>query len=656
MPKPRYLTKSRFKLACECPTKLFYTAKHDIYANTKLDNSFLKALADGGYQIGELAKHYFPKGCDITSLDYDESLTQTNALMQRESVTIYEAAIKHDSLFIRVDVLKKQGNQIDLIEVKAKSFDTNNPDVFLNKKNGSLSKKWRAYLYDVAFQKYVVSQAFPDCQVSAYLMLVDKATRCPTDGLNQKFRIEKNSSGRWNVHVSDNLNENDLSEKLLCQIPVDCYCDMIFNNEDAAVTDPLSFDERISLYAKQYASDIKIESPLSSACHECEFKTTEPTNLRSGFKECWSKQLSWSDEDFLNPTILSLWDNRNKGKQLSDGIYRLTDLHKDDISVKSDGDAGLSRSQRQWMQIEKARDNDNDVFLDADALRQEMTSWVFPLHFIDFETAMPALPFNKGRHPYEGIAFQFSHHIAYEDGRVEHKGQYLNTKTGVFPNYDFIRALKSELSGDNGSIFRYATHENTYLNMIHHQLQEDTTDIKDRDELCSFIETITHKKEKNRILRRGERDMIDMLVLVKRYYFDPEAGGSNSIKQVLPSILNRSDYLKEKYAQAIYGAENGLVSLNFKNWAWVTYNNERVADPYSLLPKIFSDVTKHDMDLLTQEDELKDGGAAMTAYARMQFEEMSDYERKQIQNALLMYCELDTLAMVMLYEGWREMV
>ena len=71
---------------------------------------------------------------------------------------------------------------------------------------------------------------------------------------------------------------------------------------------------------------------------------------------------------------------------------------------------------------------------------------------------------------------------------------------------------------------------------------------------------------------------------------------------------------------------------------------------------MFQDVSDRDFSLLTQEDELREGGAAMTAYARMQFEEMGDYERDEIQKALLKYCELDTLAMVMLYEGWREFI
>ena len=62
MTKQRFLTKSRFKLACECPTKLFYTAKEQLYANQTVDDPFLIALADGGFQVGELAKCYFPAG------------------------------------------------------------------------------------------------------------------------------------------------------------------------------------------------------------------------------------------------------------------------------------------------------------------------------------------------------------------------------------------------------------------------------------------------------------------------------------------------------------------------------------------------------------------------------------------------------------------
>ena len=51
---------------------------------------------------------------------------------------------------------------------------------------------------------------------------------------------------------------------------------------------------------------------------------------------------------------------------------------------------------------------------------------------------------------------------------------------------------------------------------------------------------------------------------------------------------------------------------------------------------------------------IQEGTAAMTAYARMQFAKISDMERDSIIKGLLKYCELDTLAMVILWEYWNN--
>ena len=98
-----------------------------------------------------------------------------------------------------------------------------------------------------------------------------------------------------------------------------------------------------------------------------------------------------------------------------------------------------------------------------------------------------------------------------------------------------------------------------------------------------------------------------------------------------------------------------ILSLNYHNWTWVKVENNMGTYPYKLLPKMFEDVSDKDYILLNN-DQLRDGGAAMTAYAMLQFTEMSDYERSEIEKALLKYCELDTFAMVMIYEGWKDMV
>ena len=100
MSNPRYLTKSRFKLAMECPTKLFYTGKKD-YANQKLSDPFLAALADGGFQVGRLAQCYFHGGTEIETRDYDEAVRQTEELLKQEHAIIYEAAFRYSNFFIR---------------------------------------------------------------------------------------------------------------------------------------------------------------------------------------------------------------------------------------------------------------------------------------------------------------------------------------------------------------------------------------------------------------------------------------------------------------------------------------------------------------------------------------------------------------------------
>lgn len=655
--KPRYLTKTRFKLGLECPTKLFYTGNPE-YPNQNIDDSFLEALAEGGYQVGELAKCYFPGGHNISSLDYAEAEKQTLELLKQDKVVIFEPAIRFGNLFIRIDILVKDGNHFDLIEVKAKSYDPRIEDFFLNK-NGTIVSDWLPYFYDIAFQKYVLSQAYPNSWIDTYLMLADKSVECPTDGLNQKFKIERDASNRKGVQISSALSPEDLSPRLLAQVPVNEMVNLVMEGKETKEPKARSFVDEIKYLASIYESDTRVYSKIGSLCRKCEFRCSPEQSiqgLRDGFKECWGQALGWKDSDFDEPNVLEIWNSRRKDDWIEDGRAKITDLNESDIGPKPDKEPGLSASERQWLQVEKVQKNDSTPYFDKFGIRSEMDAWVYPLHFIDFETSMVAIPFNKGRRPYEGIAFQFSHHKVYEDGTVEHAGEFLSTQRGVFPNYDFVRELKRQLEQDQGTIFRYSPHENTFLNVIYRQLKEDSSHIPDRDELLEFIRTITYSSGSSAERWVGDRLMVDLWELVKRYYYDPSTRGSNSIKYVLPAILNSSQYLKEKYSKPIYGQDGGIKSLNFKDWTWLEMKDGKMVDPYKKLPKLFQDVSDHNLELLTQEDELRNGGAALTAYARMQFTEMSEYERRELAKALLKYCELDTLAMVMIFEAWREWV
>ena len=83
MSAPRYLTKSRFKLATQCPTKLYYTAKPKLYANSSSEDTFLVMLADGGYQVGELAKTCYADGIEVHELEH--AIAESKNELIRES-------------------------------------------------------------------------------------------------------------------------------------------------------------------------------------------------------------------------------------------------------------------------------------------------------------------------------------------------------------------------------------------------------------------------------------------------------------------------------------------------------------------------------------------------------------------------------------------
>jgi hypothetical protein len=651
----RLLTKSRFKLGLECPNKLYYTRKKE-YANKKQEDPFLQALAQGGFQVEELARMHYPNGVLIEGNDGDYELLwqQTQELLQQENVIIYEPAFLVDGFFIRVDVLVKKGNSIELIEVKSKSF-TPDDEYLLVGKRGSMVSGWKPYLFDIAFQKHVMQLCFPDWNIQSFLMMADKSKKASIDGLNQLFRISNKEGNRTGITKKVNsLVETGspvLGRKDITEIVTD------IESEKYKYHDNLGFFESITFLKDNYIKDKYANWPTSyGSCKACEFKCTiddEKEGLKSGFKECFTKQHKWTETDFEKENIFDIYFFTQGKKLLEEGILFKSQLTEENIKLKTEA-GKLSRTERQILQIEKAVENDKSIFVDKEGLKQEMDSWTFPLHFIDFETSTVALPFNKGLKPYEQVAFQFSHHIYHKDGSIEHANEYINNKAGFFPNFEFVRALKKALENDEGTIFRYSNHENTILNAIYIQLLASYE--TDKLELIDFIQHISHSKKESVIKWKGERDMVDLWLVEKNFYYNPLTKGSNSIKEVLPASLNSSKFLQEKYSQPIN--EIKVTSKNFsENHIWLEVDNETINNPYKMLPPVFEGWTEEQLEnTLSEIEDIDNGGAALTAYGKLQYTDMKQSEIDELTSALLKYCELDTLAMVMIFEHFKELI
>jgi hypothetical protein len=251
-----YLTKSRFKFGLESVTKLYYTGKKYEYADQKIDAKFMQALAEGGHQAGALSLFEF---CDnphadniiIDTLDIEESLRITNEkLALNGKVVIAEAAFKYNNLFIRADIIVKEDNVINLYEVKAKSFNSEEQDdqsLIAGKGDKErISSELESYLYDIAFQKYVVAKAFPNYVVNSHLLLVDKSKRGSRDGFNKIFQIIKDNSGSGSVDITQ-IHKNQLGSSIFTIINTDLIVDKIWNNYKVTYTldTEFSFEEFI---------------------------------------------------------------------------------------------------------------------------------------------------------------------------------------------------------------------------------------------------------------------------------------------------------------------------------------------------------------------------------------------------------------------------
>ncbi|MFO1228267.1 DUF2779 domain-containing protein [Roseateles sp.] len=643
----RYLTKSRFKLASECATKLHYTGD-PAYFDSRKDDSFLAALAEGGFQVGALACLMEPGGVLIDERDAETQIARTRALLAQHEVVIYEATLAHEGLLVRVDILRKTGDVIDLIEVKAKSYSAA-ADGDFRAARGGFKSAWRPYLLDIAFQHHVARLALPHCEIRPWLMLADKDAVATVPGLGQAFKVRR--QGRQiEVDVAPGT-ASRLGAPLLCKLLVASQVAELQAGALSVAGQVLPFATAIATLASAGRGELHIESQPSLACASCEFKTAtvpEPGRLRSGFHECWSATLGWQPRDFEDGSVLDLWNSRRKAAWLAEGRYKLKQLTQDDFALTDDdpGAEGLSMAQRQWMQC-KAQ----PLWFDASGFAREMAGWRFPLHFIDFETAMVPIPFLAGRKPYEVIAFQFSHHVMEADGSVRHATQFLEATPGTDPTRAFLRALLQALSGDEGTVFRWSHHENNVLCALRARLLEEQQ-AGDAD-LIDFIESITHGADRE----PGPRDMFDLCAVAQRRFYAPSTRGSSSLKKVLPALMRHSLWLRQTYHQPVYGSPL-MPSLNLTNpmvW-WRPNASGQPLDPYDLLPRIFTDLPADSLDALDADlsNDLQDGGAAMVAYARLQQELMPVGMRHAIEQALLRYCELDTLAMVMAVQAWKS--
>jgi hypothetical protein len=432
--KIRLLSKSDFKIAATCAKKLVY--KKASYKTKNDENEYMEMLVQGGHIIAKYAQLMYPNAIEVKGETFDTSITETKNLIEKnENITLFEATFAANGKVVRTDILEKKKNILNIIEVKSKSHDSEDDEE-------KAKKKLREHIEDVAFQTLVVKEAYPDFEVHSYLLLPDKTKRTQIEGLagwftvnrmvEEKFEIEElpaENIYRFKKPLVEFKYEKDKDrDKYLEQLREDNLLTLVpLDDEVRAIMDIIR--NRSNLFIEILQKGIKPEYfALNKSCKSCEFNLGKETS-KNGYRECWG------DLTDIEPHIFDLFFGGAIGHYTS-GWYLDELISKRKVSFwdldperfkNRKGDLG-SRGQRQLLQFENTRSKREWISPDLSAALKNLK---YPLHFIDFETYLGAIPHHCGMRPYEIIAFQWSCHTITSPKNAPIHSEYLNPDYAV---------------------------------------------------------------------------------------------------------------------------------------------------------------------------------------------------------------------------------
>ena len=632
MPHPIYLTKSDLKTARSCTTKLYY--KKLGYPTVDRVDSYTRILADGNFIISKIAHLLYPEGIYVSAnLNSDESIVnavqETIAQLQKENVILFEPVLYHQHKLARADILVKQGDRIEIIEIRSKGFDSQahedlikyrNLSLFRNKRTGNVGGEWKYIIEDIAYQvgilQEMLAEYLPDfeAQISPYLLVPDRAKTTAIDNLTSYFQIERlsnhrNSFSKFNgikVNFTGDINEIE-RDRFLTKVSIE--------------TEVAELIEPVIASAQKYIDYLierspEIFAPISKSCKGCEYRASD-RDKRDGFKECWG------DLAEREHHVLDLYQMGRIGGNETPLVNELIKQKKVSMfDVPLEELTDYTYSYRQLVQIEYTKKNKEWI---SEYLPKIVKQVEYPIHFIDFETSRMAIPYRAGMQPYEQVAFQWSCHTITEPEALPIQTEWLDLDN-TFPNFQFAESLM-ECLGDRGTILTWATHENSVLRDIYYQMQA-------YDYQNPQLQTWLANTAK--LGNKGKSNLVDMNALTLKHYFHPLMKGRTSLKCVLPAVWKTNPYLHEiPWFKEYYRDIDG-----------------KVLSPYDVLPQL---------QIGDRVQVVNEGAGAMLAYQDLMYGENRNLgidnqaARSQWKELLYQYCRLDTMAMVIIWTHWQNL-
>jgi predicted RecB family nuclease len=215
------------------------------------------------------------------------------------------------------------------------------------------------------------------------------------------------------------------------------------------------------------------------------------------------------------PYECPFWDFCTKEKpsrwifHLPGGVQTFQSLAKLGVTTIDDIPAGfhLSINQRRMR---------NNVEWVSSQLKATLETVRYPVHHLDFETFMPAIPKFPQTRPYQTIPTQWSNHVEFDNGDITH-AEYLCLDPKD-PREELVVELLESL-GQEGSICVYSGYERAIL-----------------ERLADLLPTL--RSNLQRVMAR----LWDLFPVIRDHYYHPAFEGSYSIKAVLPAVVPSLGY------------------------------------------------------------------------------------------------------------------
>lgn len=612
----KYFTRHLLRIGLQCPAKLYYKARG--YPEDQSIRPFLEHAGFNKYHLKKLAGRQYSDAVRVREKNREKAVQKTVGHLEKENIILSEASFIFDNCYCKVPLLLKTGQSIELIDVQTKVYQPGKHR--LTDHHGSLYQKWRPYIVDLAYKQFVIQSLFPGWQFITTLLLPQKTSLAQNDKLLQQLQNE-------DAELQD--------ESLFSRLNVTPYVKQILN--ERGLGDDF---EKILISFKIKFFEAEWEQPsIGRKCANCEFKLP-PSQValgqKSGFHKCWSgaKEVPGYPASEL-PVLDLLGPGINDW--LANDTYLQNNIDLEELPAFEqvlDEQQPLSQKHRQTLHIRKIKNKQIPREIVKQPVFEEIRRWEYPLHFLDFEAGNYAVPIRKNRKPYHLVVFQFSCHTLHADGSWFHH-QWLDHLGDDYPNFELIRQLQKVPNIQEGTVVQYSKFEHFALKTIRKELRREQEQVDDAADLIEWLNGMVERHDSN---HPRPPYLADISRLVKNYYYNRFMENSLSIKDVLQSVLTVSDFLREKYSDPYN-------SSNFDAMVWWQWNEKKdvAENPYTLLRNKQKDLG------------IGRGTEAMVLYGKILTNSLRSSEKNEAKQALLKYCELDTLAMVMIYEHWQNL-